>query len=51
MLLQHVWGYSFEPGSSIVETYISRLRNKLNVPGLPPAINTVRGRGYTLADD
>jgi two-component system OmpR family response regulator len=50
MLLQHVWEYNFEPATSIVETYISRLRNKLDVEGLPPAITTLRGIGYTIAD-
>lgn len=50
MLLEHVWEYSFEPATSIVETYISRLRSKLEVPDLPPAIVTVRGSGYAIAE-
>lgn len=50
MLLQHVWEYNFEPTTTIVETYISRLRTKLEVNGMPPAIVTIRGVGYTVAD-
>lgn len=51
MLLEHVWEYSFEPTTTIVETYISRLRAKLDVPNMPQAILTERGAGYTIADD
>ncbi|WP_305841970.1 winged helix-turn-helix domain-containing protein [Photobacterium leiognathi] len=32
MLLEHVWGLYFEPQTSVVETHISRLRNKLEKP-------------------
>lgn len=50
MLLQHVWEYNFEPSTSIVETYISRLRNKLEIEGQTPAITTIRGAGYIIED-
>jgi two-component system OmpR family response regulator len=41
-LLADVWGYDFDPGSNVIDVYISRLRNKL------PAtlIETVRSVGY-----
>jgi two-component system OmpR family response regulator len=42
-----VWEYDFEGESSVVETFISYLRRKLDVGG-PPLIQTVRGVGYTL---
>jgi DNA-binding response OmpR family regulator len=45
-LLSHVWGYDFEPGSNIVETYVRYLRRKLG----PDRIETVRGMGYRLRD-
>lgn len=49
-LMEHVWDYSFDPETSVVETAISRLRSKLN-EGTPPngeLIHTVRGIGYVL---
>lgn len=46
-LLRHVWGYDLEADSSIVETYISYLRRKIDIHQ-PPLIHTVRGVGYIL---
>ena len=48
MLLKDVWGYHFEPSTSIVETYISRLRAKLEPHQVDGMIKTIRGAGYTL---
>jgi DNA-binding response OmpR family regulator len=41
-LLSHVWGYSFDPGSNIVNVYVNSLRKKLGAD----VIETVRGIGY-----
>ncbi len=46
-ILDQVWEYDFDGESSVVETFISYLRRKLDVGG-PPLIQTVRGVGYTL---
>lgn len=46
MLLERVWGYDFEPTTNIVDAYIRRLRQRLELPGLPDPIVTVRGVGY-----
>ena len=50
MLMEHVWDYSFDPETSVVETAMSRLRNKLNdgFENEPELIRTVRGVGYVL---
>ncbi len=45
-LLSEVWGYSFDPGSNVVDVCIRRLRKKLG-PASP--IETVRHAGYRLA--
>ena len=45
-LLADVWGYSFDPGSNVVDVCIRRLRKKLG-PDTP--IETVRHAGYRLA--
>jgi two-component system, OmpR family, response regulator len=46
-ILQQVWEYDFTPESTVVETYISYLRRKLDRLG-PPLIVTRRGIGYGL---
>jgi DNA-binding response OmpR family regulator/class 3 adenylate cyclase len=43
-LLSHVWGYSFEPDTNVVNVYINALRKKLGAH----VIETVRGAGYRL---
>ncbi len=45
-LLSDVWGYSFDPGSNVVDVCVRRLRKKLG-PTWP--IETVRHAGYRLA--
>ena len=46
-ILDHVWDYDFGGDASVLETYISYLRRKIdNVE--PPLIQTVRGVGYVL---
>jgi DNA-binding winged helix-turn-helix (wHTH) protein/signal transduction histidine kinase len=48
-ILSAVWGYSHDPGTNIVEVYVSYLRRKLGRPGSPAPIVTVRSVGYRLA--
>jgi two-component system OmpR family response regulator len=46
-ILEHVWDYTFAGNASVLETYISYLRHKIDSVD-PPLIHTVRGVGYTL---
>ena len=46
MLLQDVWGYTFEPRSNVVDVHMGRLRRKVDVEGEPQLIRNVRGQGY-----
>ena len=46
-ILDHVWEYDFGGEATVVETYISYLRKKVDRFG-PPLIQTVRGVGYAL---
>jgi DNA-binding response OmpR family regulator len=41
-LLSHAWGYTIEPGTNVVNVYVSALRKKLG----DDAIESVRGVGY-----
>jgi DNA-binding response OmpR family regulator len=45
-ILSAVWDYAFDPGSNVVDVYVSYLRNKLDRRGEPSLIATVRGAGY-----
>jgi two-component system, OmpR family, response regulator len=47
-ILDHVWRYDFGGDSSVVETYISYLRKKVDRTGEPTLIQTVRGFGYAV---
>ncbi len=46
-ILAHVWDYTFTGNASVLETYISYLRHKIDAFD-PPLIHTVRGVGYSL---
>jgi two-component system, OmpR family, response regulator len=50
-ILDYVWSYENEVKPSLVDVYVSYLRNKLGCPGLKDPIQTVRGIGYRLAVD
>jgi two-component system OmpR family response regulator len=46
-IVAHVWDYDFGGDHSIVESYVSYLRRKVDA-GEPKLIHTVRGAGYVL---
>jgi two-component system copper resistance phosphate regulon response regulator CusR len=46
----HVWDDNYDPVSNLIESYINRLRKKLDAPGLSALIHTRRGAGYVLGD-
>jgi len=48
ILLEKVWGYRFDPKTSLVQTHMSRLRTKIDKPFDAELIRTVRGSGYVL---
>ncbi len=48
MIFESVWGYHFDPGTNVIDVHIGRLRRKVDPPGLPAMIVTVRGSGYML---
>lgn len=48
MLLQDVWGYTFEPNSNVVDVHMGRLRRKIDAEGEPQLIRNVRGQGYVF---
>lgn len=48
MILEQVWDISFDPGTTVVETHISKLRQKVDKPFDVALIQTVRNMGYTI---
>lgn len=48
MLLEKVWGFHFDPKTSVVETHISRLRAKIDKGFDRELIETARGAGYVI---
>ena len=48
MLFEEVWHYRFDPGTNLVDVHVGRLRRKVDGPGEPPLIHSVRGIGFML---
>jgi two-component system OmpR family response regulator len=48
MILSHVWDYSFDPQTNVVDVLVSRLREKIDRPFEKKLLHTVRGVGYVL---
>ena len=46
-ILEAVWDITFTSNASVLDTYVSYLRHKIDVDD-PPLIHTVRGVGYSL---
>ena len=49
VLLQAVWGLSFDPGTNVVEVHVSRLRAKLDRGFASALLHTEKGVGYRLS--
>ena len=47
-LLERVWDTHHDPGTNVVDVYVSYLRAKIDTPGKPRLVHTVRGVGYVL---
>lgn len=47
-IVEHVWDQNFDGGTNVVNVYINYLRAKVDLPGEPSLIRTVRGVGFAL---
>ncbi|MDQ8204576.1 response regulator transcription factor [Pelagicoccus sp. SDUM812003] len=47
-ILEHVWGYDFDPNTNVVDVCIQRLRKKVDAGRETALIETVRGAGYRM---
>jgi len=48
MILSHVYDYSFDPGTNVVDVLVHRLRERIDKEFEPKMLQTVRGMGYVL---
>lgn len=47
-IVERVWDQHFDGGTNVVNVYINYLRSKIDAPGQPSLIRTVRGIGFAL---
>jgi two-component system copper resistance phosphate regulon response regulator CusR len=50
VIADRVWGMNFDSDTNVIDVHVRRLRAKIEPPGTPPLIHTVRGVGYVLDD-
>lgn len=48
MIMEHVWEYSFDPQTNVVDVLVCRVRNKVERDPDRKMIHTIRGVGYVL---
>lgn len=49
-IAEHVWDYTFEWQSNVVDVFVNTLRKKTEEGGEPRLLHTVRGVGYALRE-
>ena len=50
-IVEHVWDQHFDSQTNVVNVYIAYLRRKVDRPGLPPLLHTLRGIGFALREN
>jgi DNA-binding response OmpR family regulator len=50
MLLDQCWDASYDGLSNLVDVHMSRIRRKIDAPGRPPLLHTIRGAGFILGE-
>ncbi len=51
MIAEHVWDYTFDSFTNIIDVYVNYLRKKIDKDFDKKLIHTVRGAGYVLKED
>ena len=51
MITEHVWDYSFDSDTNVIDVYVNYLRRKIDAGRERKLIHTVRGVGYVLKAD
>lgn len=50
LIADHIWDYTFDTGTNIIDVYINHLRHKIDEGFEPKLIHTVRGVGYVIKE-
>ena len=50
-LVERVWDQHFDSGTNVLNVYVNYLRKKVDLPGCPPLIHTLRGIGFALREE
>ena len=50
MIAEHVWGFSWDRLTNVIDVYVNRLRKKIEEGDEPRLIHAVRGAGYTIRE-
>jgi DNA-binding response OmpR family regulator len=50
-IVEKIWDVNFDRDTSVIDVYINFLRKKLDDPGQPSFLQTIRGVGYRVHDD
>jgi heavy metal response regulator len=48
MIAEHVWDYSFDTSTNVIDVYVNYLRKKVDAGREPKLLHTIRGVGYVL---
>lgn len=50
MIAEHVWGFSWDRLTNVIDVYVNRLRKKIEENDEPRLIHAIRGAGYTIRE-
>jgi two-component system, OmpR family, response regulator len=50
-LLREVWNYRVPPHTNLIDVHVGKLRRKVDGPGEPPLLRSIRGFGFVLRAD
>jgi DNA-binding response OmpR family regulator len=50
MLAEHVWDFTWDRLTNVIDVFINHLRKKIEVPGEPRLVHAVRGAGYVIRE-
>ncbi|MBP1654021.1 MAG: winged-helix transcriptional response regulator [Bacteroidetes bacterium] len=51
VISEHIWDYSFDTGTNLIDVYVNHLRNKVDTGHPTKLIHTVRGVGYVMREE